>query len=419
MLSSLDKIMDEELLHNVCASSSESLRSWSTICHVVTQTFFSKDSMQRLLIFTKRDKINWYRRRSALESSTCVLLVGWWRRQGLQIVDIKRRSEVWHDQCNWAQSMCNWAQKKHQYWKICLIEMSWPSRNAVSVWSQSPDVYQVHRSTGVRRSRFTNGSRRRDRKDFRKQQTPMETGHLMCRTRDRTADRVRGTNQRELLLLSECAVQTRSLALFRVRVIEKTRLVVGTNKDIALLRVRRRPAQHNTWSNTGWRQTRISHGSRARDDQHCKDNTSNDPFSRCATCNNYCYSLRWRWQDKVGLQHQEENLELRMRGETERWDVRHQWRRENQDQHSAYERDTWQVLVHVVFLLVRVVVTHCTPHRVAQGSRLKSACLHSSSSMHEVCVTLRLWALPSIQLATLLILFQSPAAPVTLLLPRG
>ena len=40
------------------------------------------------------------------------------------------------------------------------------------------------------------------------------------------------------------------------------------------------------------------------------------------------------------------------------------------------KRDTWQVSVHVVFLLVRVVVifTHCTPHRVTQGS----ACLHSS-----------------------------------------
>ena len=66
-------------------------------------------------------------------------------------------------------------------------------------------------------------------------------------------------------------------------------------------------------------------------DKGCIDNTSNDPFSRCATCNNYGYSLSWRWQDKVGLQHQEENLELRMHGETERWDVR------QEDQHSAHE----------------------------------------------------------------------------------
>ena len=47
-------------------------------------------------------------------------------------------------------------------------------------------------------------------------------------------------------------------------------------------------------------------------------NTSNDPFSRCATSNNYACSLSSRWQDKVELQHQEENLELRVRGETER-----------------------------------------------------------------------------------------------------
>ena len=46
-----------------------------------------------------------------------------------------------------------------------------------------------------------------------------------------------------------------------------------------------------------------------------------------------------------------------MRGETERQDVRHQWRREDQDQHKAHETRLWQVNVHVVFLLVRVVVT--------------------------------------------------------------
>ena len=41
-------------------------------------------------------------------------------------------------------------------------------------------------------------------------------------------------------------------------------------------------------------------------------------------------------KNKVGLRH-EENLELRMRGETERQNVRHQWRRDNQDQHNAHE----------------------------------------------------------------------------------
>ena len=61
----------------------------------------------------------------------------------------------------------------------------------------------------------------------------METGHQMCRTRDRTADRVRGIKRRDLALLSECADN------------QKTRLVVGTNKDLALLRVRGE-GQHNT-----------------------------------------------------------------------------------------------------------------------------------------------------------------------------
>ena len=78
------------------------------------------------------------------------------------------------------------------------------------------------------------------------------------------------------------------------------------------------------------------------------------------------------------------------------------------------KRDTGQVNVHVVFLLVRVVVilTHCTPHRVAQVFAL-------ISSMHEKSVTLRLGALHSIQLPTLLILLQSPAAPAAPPLPRG
>ena len=96
----------------------------------------------------------------------------------------------------------------------------------------------------------------------------METGHQMCRTRDRTTDRVRGINQREFALLSECAVQKRSIALLSecavqtrsvallpecaeyrtslsARINQKTRLVVGTNKDLALLRVRGE-GQHNT-----------------------------------------------------------------------------------------------------------------------------------------------------------------------------
>ena len=106
-----------------------------------------------------------------------------------------------------------------------------------------------------------------------------------------------------------------------------------------------------------------------------KDNTSKDPFSRCVTCKNYGCSLSWRWHDIVGLQHQEENLEVRMRGETERWDVRHQWQRENQDQHKAHETRhltsecARSLLVSSCCVCV-VIFTHCTPHRVAQVVRV-------------------------------------------------
>ena len=42
------------------------------------------------------------------------------------------------------------------------------------------------------------------------------------------------------------------------------------------------------------------------------------------------------------------------------------------------KRDTWQVGVHVVFLLVRVAVifTHCIPHLLAQGSSGPRVCTH-------------------------------------------
>ena len=139
-----------------------------------------------------------------------------------------------------------------------------------------------------------------------------------------------------------------------------------------------------------------------------------DPFSRCATSNN------------CGLQHEEENLELRMRGGTERQDVRHQWRRDIQDQHSAHETRhltsacARSLLVSFVQSCI-VIFTHCTPHRVAQVVRVFALI----SSMDEVSVTLRLWDLHSIQLPLLFILpllsilLQSPAVPVALLLPRG
>ena len=56
-------------------------------------------------------------------------------------------------------------------------------------------------------------------------------------------------------------------------------------------------------------------------------------------------------------------------------------------------------------------------HTTSRGLSYARVCL--ISSMHEVSVSLRLWALYSIQLLLLLIHLQSPAVPATLLLPRG
>ena len=113
------------------------------------------------------------------------------------------------------------------------------------------------------------------------------------------------------------------------------------------------------------------------------------------------------------------HLVLRMRGETERQDARHQWRRDHQDPehlpHSAHEpkhvnwctRDSMCAWSSSQVLVVMI----CTPHR---GPRLK-LCASLMSSMHAVSVTLRLWALHSIQLPLLLIHLQSPAVPAALL----
>ena len=68
-----------------------------------------------------------------------------------------------------------------------------------------------------------------------------------------------------------------------------------------------------------------------------------------------------------------------MRGDTERWDVRHQWQRDNQDQHSAHETR------HLTSECARsLLASSCcrhprSLHTTSRGSRLKwSACLHSS-----------------------------------------
>ena len=52
----------------------------------------------------------------------------------------------------------------------------------------------TYTTTSQQRSRFTNGSRRRERV-FADNKHTMETGHQMCRTRDLIASRVRGKDQ--------------------------------------------------------------------------------------------------------------------------------------------------------------------------------------------------------------------------------
>ena len=60
-------------------------------------------------------------------------------------------------------------------------------------------MYHVHRSTEIRRSRFTTGSRRKE-KGFRRQQTQMETGQ------PDVSDTRSHCEYAERTLLSECAV---------------------------------------------------------------------------------------------------------------------------------------------------------------------------------------------------------------------
>ena len=77
-----------------------------------------------------------------------------------------------------------------------------------------------------------------------------------------------------------------------------------------------------------------------------------------------------------------ENLELRTRGETERQDVQHQWRGDNQDQHSAHETR------HLTSECARgLLVSSCcrhlhSLHTTSRGSRLKCACACLSHLIH-------------------------------------
>ena len=121
-------------------------------------------------------------------------------------------------------------------------------------------------------------------------------------------------------------------------------------------------------------------------------------------------------QDKVGLQHQEEtwNCVFVVKPNDKTSDTNDDVTTKTNTAHM--KRDTWQVNVHVVFLLVRVGLHTHSLHTTSRGSS-PCVCTHLIHAWRSV--TLRLWALHFFQLPTLLILFQSPAAPTALLLPRG
>ena len=137
---------------------------------------------------------------------------------------------------------------------ICLIECLDQVRMLFLSGLSRQKCTKLHRLTGVRRSRFPNVSRRRE-KSF-SQTTTTDGGRSPdvsdtrwhCRqstrnqtTRVRVAFRVRGSDK-----IYRTASRVRGISHFtECADNQKTRLVVGTNKDLALLRVRGE-GQHNT-----------------------------------------------------------------------------------------------------------------------------------------------------------------------------
>ena len=96
---------------------------------------------------------------------------------------------------------------------------------------------------------------------------------------------------------------------------------------------------------------------------------------------------------------------------------RNQWQRDHQDPRAPSTQRTWtstREMMHAWSHVHVVQQSGSGRHDLHTTSWLK---LWASlmSSMHAVSVTLRLWALHSIQLPLLLILFQSPAFPPVLL----
>ena len=94
----------------------------------------------------------------------------------------------------------------------------------------------------------------------------------------------------------------------------------------------------------------------------CKDNTSKDPFSRCEICKNLAFRWSWRWQDihpegkifALGVAYAWWKAVDEWTHLAGRWDVWHQWQRENQDpekQHEA-QHETQQWPKHVSMRVV-------------------------------------------------------------------
>ena len=130
-------------------------------------------------------------------------------------------------------------------------------------------MYQVHMSTGIRRSGFTNGSRRREKGFSQKTYTDGYRSHQMCRTRDRTAFRVRGRNHK-LFAPQECADGS------------KSRTSPSTLKHntvcLALHQVRGGQVSYNSHY-ADWTKQRILHSSKCSDkNSHCSECADRDLF---------------------------------------------------------------------------------------------------------------------------------------------
>ena len=121
--------------------------------------------------------------------------------------------------------------------------------------------------------------------------------------------------------------------------------------------------------------------------RNCKATPQKGPVF---ACQNDDYSLSWRCQDKVGL-HQEENLELRVRGELNGVTSDSNDNVKTKINTKHVKLDNWCEFLSVLVCLRRHTHTMHT-HRVAQDVRV----FVSSHPCTKRTPTLRLWALHSI-----------------------